>query len=98
MASKTDDGAHLNINDHIQQVQNLANADAAGDVAAHGKLMEAIHKLQLAAETPFDTTLRQRFQVCGKGCSIGRALTGSYHSHSRILWCSSCWRMAYYRL
>ncbi|KAH9841295.1 putative O-methyltransferase, partial [Teratosphaeria destructans] len=48
--------------DQIQQIQQLAEADARDDGVAHHKLLEAIHRLQLTAETPFDTATRCRLQ------------------------------------
>ncbi len=47
----------------LEQVRALAARDAAGDVTAHGPLLEAIRRLQLAAETPLETTSRINFQV-----------------------------------
>lgn len=45
------------------RVQKAAEAQARGDPAAHGQLLQEIHNLQLEAETPAETTMRMRFQV-----------------------------------
>jgi len=53
----------MSVSDTIAQVQALVKAEQDGDLLAHGKLVEAVHKLQLQVEAPFDTALRVRFQV-----------------------------------
>lgn len=52
------------VSKELAKVQALAAADAAGDKNAHGKLLKAIRELQLAVETPLETTSRLNFQVC----------------------------------
>ena len=49
----------------LRKVEELATADAEGNARAHGELLKAIKTLQLAAETPVETTSRLNFQVCG---------------------------------
>ncbi|GFG19126.1 O-methyltransferase, putative [Aspergillus udagawae] len=58
----------MTIFDEIKHVQRLAEAEAAGDPNAHGELLAAIRKLQLAAEKPIDTTSRVNFQVMQNIC------------------------------
>lgn len=48
----------------LAEVQRLVAAEAAGDKNAHGELLRAIRQLQLAVETPVETTSRFNFQVC----------------------------------
>ena len=50
--------------DQLRQLEELATADAAGNARAHGELLRGISFLQLAAETPIETTARLNFQVC----------------------------------
>ena len=50
--------------DDIANVKKQAEAEAAGDVNAHGQLLAAIRKLQLTAEKPVETTSRVNFQAC----------------------------------
>lgn len=47
----------------LRRLEKLAAADAAGDAKAHGDLLKGIGTLQLAAETPLETTSRLNFQV-----------------------------------
>ncbi|KAH8431079.1 uncharacterized protein LDX57_008741 [Aspergillus melleus] len=54
----------MTIFDDITDVKKLAEAEAAGDVNAHGQLLAAIRKLQLTAEKPVETTSRVNFQAC----------------------------------
>lgn len=53
----------MSVFDTIEQVKTLAKAEQDGDPVAHRKVVEAVHKLQLQLESPFDTALRVRFQV-----------------------------------
>lgn len=48
----------------IQDVQNAAKADVSQNGEAHVQLLEAIRKLNLAAETPEEILMRTHFQVC----------------------------------
>ena len=48
--------------DEIAKVPRLADAEASGDVNAHGPLLAAIRQLQLTAK-PVETTSRVNFQV-----------------------------------
>ncbi|KAK1143713.1 hypothetical protein N8T08_006113 [Aspergillus melleus] len=54
----------MTIFDDIANIKKLAEAEAAGDVNAHGQLLAAIRKLQLTAEKPVETTSRVNFQAC----------------------------------
>ncbi|KAE8343044.1 hypothetical protein BDV24DRAFT_129606 [Aspergillus arachidicola] len=47
----------------LAEVQRLVAAEAAGDKNAHGELLRAIRQLQLAVETPVETTSRFNFQI-----------------------------------
>ncbi|KAF7586328.1 hypothetical protein BBP40_009056 [Aspergillus hancockii] len=47
----------------LAAVQRFAAAEASGDVNAHGGLLKAIRALQLAVETPVETTSRLNFQI-----------------------------------
>ncbi|OGM48243.1 O-methyltransferase [Aspergillus bombycis] len=47
----------------LAEVQRLVAAEAAGDKNAHGELLGAIRALQLAVETPVETTSRFNFQI-----------------------------------
>ena len=49
--------------DELRRLEKLAAKDAAGDARAHGELLKGIGTLQLAAETPLETTSRLNFQV-----------------------------------
>lgn len=53
----------MSVFETIDQVKALAEAEKDGDPVAHRKVVEAVHKLQLQLESPFDTALRVRFQV-----------------------------------
>jgi hypothetical protein len=48
----------------VQEVQTAAEVLSSGDKVAHARLLHAIHKLTLAAETPTQTLMRISFQVC----------------------------------
>ena len=47
----------------IRDVQAAAEADSKGDLGTHGRLLQAIQKLNLAAETPAETSTRIIYQV-----------------------------------
>ena len=47
----------------LDRARSDAEADANGDAAGHWRLLEEIHNLQLAVETPAERTMRMRFQV-----------------------------------
>ncbi|KAE8391474.1 S-adenosyl-L-methionine-dependent methyltransferase [Aspergillus alliaceus] len=51
------------VSKQLAEVQKLAAAEAAGDANAHGELLKAIRALQLAVETPVETTSRFNFQI-----------------------------------
>lgn len=51
------------VSEVLQHVQAAAQAEANGDPAAHGRLLDEIHRLRLAAETPAERTMRMRFQT-----------------------------------
>ena len=50
--------------DELRRLEQLAAEDAAGNAKAHSELLKGIRTLQLAAETPLETTSRLNFQVC----------------------------------
>ena len=47
----------------VREVQTEAEALSSGDKVARARLLHAIHKLTLAAETPTQTLMRISFQV-----------------------------------
>jgi hypothetical protein len=47
----------------VRNVQTEAEALSLGDKVSNAKLLHAIHKLTLAAETPTQTLMRISFQV-----------------------------------
>ncbi|KAJ5168553.1 uncharacterized protein N7482_004147 [Penicillium canariense] len=47
----------------LAKVQGLAAEEAAGNIGCHADLLRAIRELQLAAETPLETTSRLNFQI-----------------------------------
>lgn len=53
----------INVFEAIENVQKAAQADSAGTGQSHMELLEAIHQLKLAAETPSETLMRMRLQV-----------------------------------
>lgn len=53
----------MSVSEALARVQKLAAAEEAGDKDAHAGLLEAIRELQLAAETPLETTSRFNFQA-----------------------------------
>lgn len=55
----------MSVSEALAQVQKLVAAEEAGDKDAHANLLKAIRDLQLAAETPLETTSRFNFQVSG---------------------------------
>jgi hypothetical protein len=48
----------------VLEVQTAAEVLSSGDKVARARLLHAIHKLTLAAETPTETLMRISFQVC----------------------------------
>ncbi len=48
----------------LEDVQRKSKADTTGNGEAHVQLLDAIRKLNLAAETPAETLMRMRFEVC----------------------------------
>ena len=74
--------------DAIEQVKTLAKAEQEGDPVAHRRVVEAVHKLQLQLESPFDTALRVRFQVSNTvflfACETS-ILTRTFLSRSKTL-------------
>lgn len=53
----------MSVPETLAKIQELAAAEAAGEKNAHAELLKAIRELQLAAETPLETTSRMNFQV-----------------------------------
>ncbi|KAJ5173354.1 hypothetical protein N7492_005947 [Penicillium capsulatum] len=47
----------------LAKVNTLAAEEAAGNQDVHGDLLRAIRELQLATETPLETTSRLNFQA-----------------------------------
>lgn len=60
------------VSEALAKVQTLAADEAAGNKNAHADLLKAIRNLQLAAETPLETTSRLNFQGSSRG--VGNAL------------------------
>lgn len=63
------------VNERLQQaltnVQKAAQADKVGAGQAHVDLLDAVRKLNLAAESPAETLMRMRFEVCkSSDCKI----------------------------
>ncbi|KAJ6008469.1 hypothetical protein N7540_012445 [Penicillium herquei] len=52
----------MSVSEAISKVQRLA-AEESGNKNAHADLLRAIRELQLAAETPLETTSRMNFQI-----------------------------------
>ena len=52
----------MSVSEAIAKVQRLA-LEESGNKDAHADLLKAIRELQLAAETPLETTSRLNFQV-----------------------------------
>jgi hypothetical protein len=75
----------MTVFEEITKVQKLAAAEAAGDEKAHGELLKAIRALQLAAETPIETTSRLNFQVrVAECCYDGPLKTTLFISDGRF--------------
>lgn len=55
----------LTFNEALAKVLTHASNEALGDKDAHADLLRAIRELQIAAETPLETTSRLNFQVSG---------------------------------
>ncbi|KAJ5594911.1 uncharacterized protein N7459_001119 [Penicillium hispanicum] len=53
----------MSVSEALAKVQTLAADEAAGNKNAHADLLKAIRHLQLAAETPLETTSRLNFQI-----------------------------------
>lgn len=54
----------MSFSEVLAKIQILAAQEAAGNKDSHADLLRAIRELQLAAETPLETTSRLNFQVC----------------------------------
>lgn len=87
--------------EELPKLQKLAGADAAGDAKAHDELLKSIRALQLAAETPLETTSRLNFQVSVKHppcpcvltiCVVFVAPTEHLHSDRNREWLAACHR------
>jgi len=53
----------MDVSKAIDNVRKAARADTNGSGQAHVDLLEAIRKLNLAAETPAESLMRMRFEV-----------------------------------
>lgn len=53
----------MSVSEALSKVQKLVYEEASGNKDAHAELLKAIRELQLAAETPLETTTRVNFQV-----------------------------------
>ncbi|KAJ6010878.1 hypothetical protein N7451_002290 [Penicillium sp. IBT 35674x] len=53
----------MSVSEALLKVQQLVSEEASGNKDAHGDLLKAIRALQLAAETPLETTSRVNFQI-----------------------------------
>lgn len=53
----------MTLSEALAKVQTLAAQEVAGNKDSHADLLSAIRELQLAAETPLETTSRLNFQV-----------------------------------
>ncbi|KAJ5643409.1 uncharacterized protein N7484_005916 [Penicillium longicatenatum] len=51
------------VSEALAKVQNLISEEASGNKDAHADLLRAIRELQLAVETPLETTSRVNFQM-----------------------------------
>lgn len=58
----------MTVLDALERVRAAAEADATGDPAAHKTLLDEIHKLRLAAETPAEKCMRKRFEILDNLC------------------------------
>lgn len=65
--------------EQIENLQQLAAAEAAGDETAHHELLREIRALQLAVETPLETTSRINFQVRAARCHPALSHTACCH-------------------
>lgn len=52
----------MSLQDAIQRVQRAAEADTGNDQGKHAYLLEQIHQLRLAAETPAESIMRVRWE------------------------------------
>lgn len=50
----------------MEDVKRKSEADTTKNGEAHVQLLESIRQLTLAAETPAETLMRMRFEVCRK--------------------------------
>ncbi|KAJ5923775.1 S-adenosyl-L-methionine-dependent methyltransferase [Penicillium verhagenii] len=53
----------MSVSEVLSKVQKLAAEESSGNKDAHADLLKAIRELQLAAETPLETTSRLNFQI-----------------------------------
>lgn len=53
----------MDLSKAIADVQKAAQADKTGSGQSHVDLLEAVRRLNLAAETPAETLMRMRFEV-----------------------------------
>ncbi|KAJ5645199.1 hypothetical protein N7507_011210 [Penicillium longicatenatum] len=53
----------MSVSEALAKVQNLISEEASGNKDAHADLLKAIRELQLAVETPLETTSRVNFQM-----------------------------------
>lgn len=63
----------------LQEVNKLVEEESKGDSSAHAKLLKSIRNLQLAVETPLETTSRLNFQV-SRAKQISRQYKPSWKS------------------
>ena len=72
--------------DLAQDVQNAVEREAAGELGAHQQLLLAIHRLNLAVESPTETLLRTIYQVVPKS---GATIPNSRESKNDLSLCAS---------
>ncbi|KAJ5541027.1 hypothetical protein N7494_006103 [Penicillium frequentans] len=53
----------MSVSEALSKVQKLVSEEASGNKDAHADLLKAVRELQLAAETPLETTSRVNFQI-----------------------------------
>ncbi|KAJ5759510.1 S-adenosyl-L-methionine-dependent methyltransferase [Penicillium odoratum] len=53
----------MSVSDALSKVQKLVSEESAGNNNTHAALLKAIRELQLAVETPLETTSRLNFQI-----------------------------------
>ena len=53
----------MDLSKAIRDVNEAAQADTTGTGQSHVDLLEAVRRLNLAAETPAETLMRMRFEV-----------------------------------